>query len=245
MLKKSKFYPISGYYIERNRDVHVEYEENYWDEVVDPDGNKRKRGEERYRKLNDLKNELAYLNELQGGNILDIGCGLGFALSGLGPQWIKYGVEYSKYAGEVASEWGEIYIGTLENARYPDAKFDAILLYDVIEHVPKPEELILEISRVLKPRGKLVIGTPDFDSACARRFGDNYRMYHDQSHISLFSSYTMHKFLFDFGFEIEYVDYPYFETEFFNVDQFNKLFDTRSISPAFYGNIMTFYASKK
>ena len=45
--------------------------------------------------------------------------------------------------------------------------------------------------------------------------------------------------------EIENVDFPYFETEFFNVDQFKKLFDTSSVSPAFYGNIMTFYAAKK
>ena len=31
---QSKFYPIKGYYIERNRDKAVEYEDNYWDVVT-------------------------------------------------------------------------------------------------------------------------------------------------------------------------------------------------------------------
>jgi len=244
-MSENKFYPFKGYYLERNRDVEVEYESNYWSEVKDPDGKIRQRGQERERKLNDLKQELSYLNNLDGRIFLDIGCGLGFAMSGLDPQWVCHGVEYSKYAGSKAAEWGDIHIGTVESACYRDNYFDAIMLYDVIEHVERPEDLIVEIRRILKPGGKLILGTPNFDSACARRYGEKYRMLHDQGHISLFSSYTMHKFLYDFGFEIENVEYPYFDTDFFSMEQFNKLFDTTTISPAFYGNIMTFYAYKK
>jgi 2-polyprenyl-3-methyl-5-hydroxy-6-metoxy-1,4-benzoquinol methylase len=243
-MKKSKFYPIKGYYIERNRDKCVEYEDNYWDVVTDPDGMIRNRADERKRKLNDLKSELSHFNSLPGGNFLDVGCGLGFTLSGLDAQWNRYGLEFSEYAAKSASKWAEVFIGTVEEANFSDDFFDGILLYDVIEHVERPEDLIVEIRRILKPGGSLVLGTPDFDSACARRYEENYRMLNDQGHISLFSSYTMHKFLFDFGFEIENVDYPYFDTEFFSKEQFNKLFDTKSVSPAFYGNIMTFYASK-
>lgn len=39
---------------------------------------------------------------------------------------------------------------------YDDATFDAVLVVDVLEHVPDPEHLILEIVRVLKADGRLV-----------------------------------------------------------------------------------------
>ena len=40
--------------------------------------------------------------------------------------------------------------------------FDTVLLMDVLEHVARPSELIAEISRVLRPGGKLIVGVPFF-----------------------------------------------------------------------------------
>jgi len=40
--------------------------------------------------------------------------------------------------------------------------FDTVLLMDVLEHVAHPFELIAEISRVLRPGGKLIVGVPFF-----------------------------------------------------------------------------------
>jgi len=73
-MKESKFYPIKGYYTERNRGKCVEYEDNYWDVVTDPDGTIRNRADERERKLNDLKSEQSHFNGLPGSNFLDVGC---------------------------------------------------------------------------------------------------------------------------------------------------------------------------
>ena len=52
-MSENKFYPFKGYYLERNRDVDVEYESNYWSEGKDLDGKIRQRWQERERKLND------------------------------------------------------------------------------------------------------------------------------------------------------------------------------------------------
>ena len=170
------FYEMDGYYLKRNRDKKKIFESNYWDVVVDPDGKQRNRLEERERKLSDLRGELTYINSLPGGNFLDFGCGLGFTLSGVGDQWNRYGLEMSEFAGDHAKKWGDIHIGTVQEANYASEFFDAILMYHVIEHLEKPEQEIKEIHRILKPGAKFIISTPDFDSACARRFKENYRM---------------------------------------------------------------------
>jgi len=45
-----------------------------------------------------------------------------------------------------------------EGTPYPSNSFDTILLTDVLEHISEPRKLMGEISRVLKPEGKLILG---------------------------------------------------------------------------------------
>ncbi|WP_313131749.1 class I SAM-dependent methyltransferase [Stutzerimonas nitrititolerans] len=234
-----------NYFVRRELPVGASYEEAYWGVVKDPDGNVRDRRLERERYLGDIKVELAFINALPAGRMLDIGCGLGFLLSGVADSWERHGVEVSEFAIEHASHYGHIYQGCLENAGYPDQHFDLVVIYHVIEHVQNPQKLLKEIRRILKPDGWLILGTPDFDSGAARRFGENYRMLHDTTHISLFSNDSMHRFLRDHGFRIEWVEYPYFETRYFNQDNLLALLDTSKVSPPFYGNFMTFYCQRE
>ena len=92
----------------------------------------------------------------------------------------------------------------------------------------------------------LILGTPDFDSGAARRWGARYRLVHDPTHISLFTNDSMHRFLRDHGFDIEYVDYPYFETRYFTSENLARQLDaTSEVSPPFYGSFMTFYSRKR
>ena len=221
-----------------------DYEEAYWNVVVDPDGNVRDRLAERERFLANLKHEVEFLRSLPSGRILDIGCGPGFLLSALEGGWQRHGVEVSAFAAKHAAQWGEIFVGEVEAARYPDAWFDAIVMHHVIEHIPEPGGTIREVHRVLKPGGVLLLGTPDFDSGCARLFGERYRLLNDPTHVSLFSNDSMHRFLRDHGFLVEKVDYPFFDTPYFTPGNLERLFDRLSISPPFYGNFMTFYCRK-
>ena len=235
---------MQDYFTRREPTQKIDYEQAYWGTVVDPDGNMRDRLKERDLHLDDIKKEISFLNGLNPGRILDIGCGLGFLLSGLKSEHEKYGVEVSKFASEHAGQWGKIFTGTLEEAEFEDEYFDAIVIHHVIEHLEDPISVIIEIKRILKSGGILLLGTADFDSACARRFGQNYRLLHDPTHISLFTNESMHRFLRDHGFKIDYVDYPFFETRHFSPENLMRLFDTTQISPPFYGNFMTFYCHK-
>ncbi len=232
------------YFIRREPAQKADYEAKYWGTVRDPDGIDRDGRQEREKTLAAMKTELTFLNRLPGGRILDAGCGLGFLLSGLGDQWERHGVEISKLAAEYAHTWGTIVHGTLEEANYPSEHFDTVVLHHVIEHLDQPLQTLREIRRILRPGGWLILGTPDFDSGCARRFGKRYRLLHDPTHVSLFTCESMHRLLRDESFVIENVDYPYFETPYFTGENLLRMLDTDAVSPPFYGNFMTFYARK-
>ena len=124
-------------------------------------------------------------------------------------------------------------------------EFDVVFSYHVIEHLSNPEMLIENAYNILKKKGYFIIGTPNFDSGCARRFKNNYRFFKDKTHLSFFSENSLFRLLDDNGFKIEQVDYPYFETDHFSKKNLNRLFLKSKVSPPFYGNIMTFYCTKK
>lgn len=47
-----------------------------------------------------------------------------------------------------------------EDLPFPAAAFDTVVLTDVLEHVARPEHLVREIARILRPGGKLLCAVP-------------------------------------------------------------------------------------
>ena len=100
--------------------------------------------------------------------ILDIGCGAaGKSLyyASLGAKEV-HGVDvvegYAKQSKELAIEKGfedvfTFHLGDAANLEFLDNTFDTIIMNDAMEHVAKPEEVMKECYRVLKPGGKLYI----------------------------------------------------------------------------------------
>ena len=210
---------------------------------IDPDGKKRNLFDnlEKQGYLSDNKYILDYLNTLTPSKILDLGCGPAWILSELSEQWDKYGLEPDKEICQYLPSFVKIINQHFKNGIFPKDTFDVVLTHHVIEHIEKPLLFIKEIKNILKNEGLLILGTPDFDSACARRFNSNYRLLNDPTHISLFSNDSMHRFLRGNNFKIKSVEYPYFETKYFTKSNLYDLFNLKNISPPFYGNYMTFF----
>ena len=233
-----------SYYFKYNR-VKFEknkFEENYHSIALDPDGKKRNLILEKKYKLKQINEIINFLKKQKPGKILDIGCGHGWLLSTLNNKWKKFGLDVSKFALKSASKYAEIFLGDIKD--FNKEKFDFISALHIIEHHSKPERLIKKIYKILKPGGTLILETPDFDSAAARRFGNNFRMLKDKTHISLFSQDSLIRFIRDNKFKIFQINYPYFDTPFFNKKNLLKIFNKKKISPPFYGSVITIFCKK-
>jgi len=99
------------------------------------------------------------------GKILDFGCGFGYGTKMLLKEDREViGVDISKEAIDYAKKNypGPKYLEIFENKiPFPNDYFDAVIAFEVIEHVKDPELLLLEIKRVMKKGAKLYISTPN------------------------------------------------------------------------------------
>lgn len=52
--------------------------------------------------------------------------------------------------------------GSVERLPFKDKSFDGVICSEVIEHIPKGIDWLKELKRVIKPKGHLILGTPDY-----------------------------------------------------------------------------------
>lgn len=150
------------------------------------------------------------IDPVENGKVLDIGCGNGSMLTRykrLG--WQTFGQEISSDSGEIAKEAGhEIFIGDLFDANYPSQGFDAVTLWDSLEHIPNPSEVIQEVYRLLKPGGKIYISVPNFGSWYGRKFEDKWYMFTSPVHYYHYDKKTLAFLLSEQGFTTVETSFP-------------------------------------
>jgi len=102
--------------------------------------------------------------------LLDVGCSNGaFIFTAARQGLLCEGVEPAKEAALAAQRAGlKVHHGFLEQCRLPDESYDVITLFEVIEHLKNPVELLQECNRLLKKNGIMVIRTANTDSWTVR-----------------------------------------------------------------------------
>lgn len=144
------------------------------------------------------------------GRLLDLGCGDGRFLASMeGRGWSVLGLDPSKEACEIAQERlkkGTVLNKTLEEARFPDASFDAVTLWQVLEHIRNPREVLLEVRRVLKPGGFCLISVPNIASIDFALFRGDWFHLDLPRHLYHYSPETLRRSVEPLGFEVLRVD---------------------------------------
>jgi SAM-dependent methyltransferase len=108
------------------------------------------------------------------GSIVDLGCWVGFLLAEARERgWQTLGVEPSGFASAYARDrlGLEVLTGDLMTAPVPEGEWDAVVLGDVIEHLPRPGDALAHIARLLRPGGVIYMALPDAGSRVARLMG--------------------------------------------------------------------------
>ena len=97
-------------------------------------------------------------------NILDLGCGDGLffeRLAEFGGSIEGLESDRSLVSRETAERY-RIHIGPLDRTFAPNKQYTLILMLDVLEHLPNPEESLKKAVELLEPGGRLVLTVPAF-----------------------------------------------------------------------------------
>lgn len=105
------------------------------------------------------------------GRLLDVGPNIGTCLVVARERgWEVSGIEINADAARYCREDRglDVSAGTLDDGTFPEKTFDAVVMADVIEHLPDPMAVLRHVVRVMKPGGIVLISTPDIGGWAAR-----------------------------------------------------------------------------
>lgn len=196
-----------------------------------------------------------------GRALLDVGAYIGVFVDVAGRAgWNAWGVEPSRWAASLAQRQGlSVILGTQEAPELNGQRFDAITMWDVIEHVDDPSLEVARAYRLLKPGGVLAVHTMDVNSLAARLMGSRWPWLMDM-HIHYFSRDSLAKLLEKSGFVIiragvegRYLRLGYLATRIAGLNRFlgrlavflvNRLGQAERAVPVNFGDLFTIYARR-
>ena len=98
-------------------------------------------------------------------SVLDAGCGTGAFLDLARGRGLKtHGLELNPTAAESCRQKGHaVFSGSLADYSrgFPEARFDLVTAFQVVEHVPDPVMFLREAAALARPGGGVVIGVPN------------------------------------------------------------------------------------
>lgn len=136
------------------------------------------------------------------GRLLDFGCATGFFLAAAREDgWRPYGIELSPYAVKYAQQELGLDVISGDITEFGLEYFDAVTMWETIEHLDDPIKYLQQAYAVLKPGGIIGISTPNLKSLCYRLIRGKWWVIMPFEHLYYFSARTIEKALGMAGFK--------------------------------------------
>jgi 2-polyprenyl-3-methyl-5-hydroxy-6-metoxy-1,4-benzoquinol methylase len=141
-----------------------------------------------------------------GGRVLDFGCATGEFMAAAEGSYEMWGLDVSAEAVRQAQAAlphlaDRLRVWTPENVDFAPQTFDAVVLWDVIEHIPEPISLLKQWLPVLKPGGLLAVSTPDSGALTARMMKARWHFMTPPEHLCFFDEATLRRLFGTIGVE--------------------------------------------
>lgn len=136
--------------------------------------------------------------------LLDFGCGAGEFLCRMSAQgWDVTGLDACEpVVRRIREEFGlPAHTGTLPHPALPDGSFEAVTMWQALEHVHRPLETLQAVHRLLTPGGRVLVAVPNIDSLPFHWFAGAWYALDVPRHLTHFSPTTLRQMLLRAGFE--------------------------------------------
>lgn len=225
--------------------------------TIDPEGRSRSIANERPLRVSRFRDEVTALRRFRtGGRLLDIGCGLGFFLEALGPDFDAIGLEWSAPVVQMMRDLPlKVHESRFPAQPFAPASFDIVSFHNMLDHLPDPAGALKIAHDLLVPGGLLMLSLVNFGGIAAKVYGPGFRLL-GPNHLYYFTPRTLKRYLRQAGFTDMRVEYPYFGTEFARPAEHARKIASDwwasrvlrkpevRLSPPFYGNMMRVFATR-
>jgi SAM-dependent methyltransferase len=167
-------------------------------------------GEERLHRETARERLRLLAGHAKRGDLLDVGSAAGFFIDESNRDgWSGRGIDIAP--SMVA--WGRDRLGvdlsltTLREYTPPPETFEAVTMWDYIEHATDPRSDVERAFELLRPGGVLALSTGDVDSPVARLSGSRWHLLTPRHHNYFFSARTLGRLLEDVGYDIAFSEH--------------------------------------
>lgn len=152
--------------------------------------------------LNETIGHTRYKTASKNNKFLEIGFGDGLFLEYMKKKkWDVYGIEIGDDCIERMKNIGieNVYNGDIFSSSFDDEKFDLVRMNHTLEHMHDPLKVLMEVKRILKKGGKLIIAVPNFNGGCHKLFKQYAYSLHLPFHLYFFSLSTLESLINKIG----------------------------------------------
>jgi 2-polyprenyl-3-methyl-5-hydroxy-6-metoxy-1,4-benzoquinol methylase len=138
---------------------------------------------------------------------LDVGCSTGFVVEAARDKgWEAIGVDLNPSAIEFGCSRGlDLRAVDLENAGFAAGSFDAVSLFDVLEHLIDPVRTLRACVRLLRSGGIVFLYVPNYDSASRMLMGKDAHFIWPTHHLNYYTPVTIRDLMHREGLDTAYI----------------------------------------